>query len=346
MNKKKINIYWANCRKEFARSYKTIAFACLAATSIVLSSCTNESKAIEIVKNTSIFDCEEIKSVYHDLSDFSGLMKNFNGLSAELRDELANSISDDIGIPSEVIIELINDNGFSINNMLKILTPPDIQKERSWKARLVKGDTYFVSWTNKEGAGYFYEVNLKTKVVHSVNMNAYLMFKYDLRDLSLFEEAGTWKLNKETGKDQLFQAKTFPISDVEKKTVFNRQNETITYRVKGSLLNHSDANISSIDLYGTHIAIIYPNKQIKMPLAAMRGGIKKVSEKHIWKKQEKIDFELGFPLEASYLNYPPEGVLLVIQLKASNIAGYSYDKIIYWENITKAWSNIADEYNK
>ena len=289
---------------------KIKAISIITILSISLWSCSKESKAIRTVKNMSILDCEEYQSPWTRL----------------LSDEEIASYKDSL------TIEL---------NVVKALG-----KKNTWKAQHVKGETYLVCYVNNNGHGRYYELDMKTNTLHDASMNPYLSYKYGLINPSLYEDSGIWQ-RKENGLEaQFYKSRTFQVDDMKRTATFNRQTKKITYKIEGSLTNNSGENISGVDLRNTSISVIYQAKKVEMPLKAVRGALHKVSKSNPWKNNTKIDFELEIPVDAMYINYPPEGVLLLIQLEAENIVGYNYNKVIYQEDISESWANLVAKYNK
>lgn len=203
-------------------------------------------------------------------------------------------------------------------NLMAKLSP---NEKFHWKAE--KTDTknvYQVGFINEEDWGHFWEVNIKEKIVRSINSQDGLARNY--------------------GHSRLDPNTPFEVKDIVIDTL-KTSDEGIFYEIKGSITNETGKSLSSVDLTG-RLSIIFENKTEKVD-NNWRNDIlqRKVSESKPWYDGEAIEFSIKTDnIKKIFLDYEPQYAFFTIEMNASDPVGYNYNKAIYEVDMKDRWNAV------
>ena len=183
-------------------------------------------------------------------------------------------------------------------------------------------NVYHVGFVNEDNWGYYWEVNIKEKIVLFLNMQDFL--------------------SREYGHSRLDANAPFEIVDISVDTL-KMSSKGIYYSIKGNCVNHTGKSISDARLSAC-LSVVFENKTEEADNNYLKNGKilkNEVSESHPWKNDESIAFAvITEDIKQIYLDYDPQYVFFTIEMKASDPIGYSYDKAIYEVDMKDRWNSI------
>lgn len=191
-----------------------------------------------------------------------------------------------------------------------------------WMAE--KTDTknvYQVGFVNEENWGHFWEVNIKEKIVRSINAKETLARNY--------------------GHSRLDSKPPFTVQDIKVDTL-KRAEDGVYYEISGKIVNKTGKSISDAQLSGK-LSLIFDKKTEDACNSWRNGRIlgKKISESNPWYNNEAISFKIQTEsIKKIYLDYDPEYVFFTLEMDASDPVGYSYNKAIYEVDMKARWNKM------
>lgn len=281
-------------------------------TALCLSSCESrrEKKAIEICQGTKV-EWGDLLG-YDDESILGDLFGNL----------IVKNIMKAKGINMETATWLDYANYIAAQE-------PD--KHMTWEAKkLDRENLYEVRFVNEEEWGFFWEVDIKEKIVRYVNSND--------------------KMSRDYGHSRYDKEAPFEVKDlVEASVEYNEgdsygKDEGAFCKFQGTIVNHTGRALSSASLKGG-LKVIFDNKTVEGKICWDSDGLgREVSESEPWYDGEEISFAVETEgIRKIYLEYDPQYVFFTLGLTVSDPVGYSYDKDIFEKDLKKQWNLLRDK---
>ncbi|GHU60520.1 hypothetical protein FACS1894121_0770 [Bacteroidia bacterium] len=195
----------------------------------------------------------------------------------------------------------------------------------NWSARNTEEEGIFiVSFTDEEGWGHNWEVDVRQEICRPINGSEYLSRKY--------------------GFSRLDRSEKFKVVNISTKRMrFKEEYESsgIVYVMKGCVINNSGTILTKAKLQG-EIQLIFKDKTIKES-SRTSGFNKYISKSNPWQPNEQVDFSIETEsIEEIYLQYKPEYVIFYITIEAEDPVGYKYDKVIEEYNLINEWYKLQE----
>ena len=266
----------------------------------LLTSCSlfenKERKAIEI--------CQKAKVQFQTDNAFANLFLNAYGLGA-------------------------NATWLDFANMI---AKQDPNKKYDWHAKKTDDNKfYIVDFTDPDGWGHRWEVDIDQQIVKSINQNDYLTRKYGF---SRFGGNDEFEVT-EVQKSELKLDKHYSYYD-------NSSSSDISYVIKASVLNKTGKTITSAKIEGK-LKLIFKDKTVTGNSDYESGFKSRISESRPWESNTTKEFYIKTKgIEKIYLNYIPEYVVFDISLKAEDPVGFSFDKDIADMDLLGNWKAFKD----
>ncbi len=254
-----------------------------------------EKKAIEI--------CQKAKVQFQTDNAFANLILNVYGLG----------------------------NNASWLDFANMIAKQDPNKKYDWHAKKTGDNKYYiVDFTDPDGWGYRWEVDIEQQIIKSIGQNEYLSRKYGLSRFG--------------GNDK------FEVTDIEQSELkidkqysyWDGNSSNIVYIIKAVVMNKTNKTITTANIDGK-LKLIFQDKTITGEGNYESGFKTKISEKRPWEPNTTRQFYIKTKgIEKIYLNYIPEYVVFDISLKAEDPVGYSFDKDIADMDLKKNWKAFKD----
>lgn len=203
-------------------------------------------------------------------------------------------------------------------------------KKLDWTATKTDDkDIYLVTFADKDGWGFKWEVSIDQKIVKEVNTNEYLCRKY--------------------GISRLDTEDNFQITDIEINTIklereisyySDSKNKKIICIFKASVKNRTGKTLTSAEISGK-FQVIFKDKVIEGKSNWESGFKTNISINNPWKPYAKKVFYIKTEgIEKIYLDYEPEYVCFVVNLTAEDPIGFSYNKAIKEYELKKDFKSL------
>ena len=213
-----------------------------------------------------------------------------------------------------------------------MLAKRDQNKKYDWHANKTNDNKfYIVDFTDPDGWGHRWEVDIEQQIVKSINQSDYLTKRYGF---SRFGGNDEFEVT-EVQKSELKLDKRYSYLD-------NTSSSEICYVIKASVLNKTDKTITSATIDGK-LQLIFTDKTVTGEGDYDSGFKSRVSKSKPWEPNTTKEFYIKTKgIEKIYLNYVPEYVVFDISLKAEDPVGYSFDQDIADMDIKEDWKSFKD----
>lgn len=269
----------------------------------LLTSCSmfenKEKKAIEI--------CQKAKVQYQSDNIFADLLLNIYGLGT-------------------------NATWLDFANMLA----RDQNKKYEWHAyKTDDGKFYIVDFTDPDGWGHRWEVDIEQQIVKSINRSDYLTRKYGFSRFGgndEFEVTEVQKSGLKLDKHYSYWDKT--------------SSSEICYVFKASVINKTNKTITSATIDGK-LQLIFTDKTVTGEGTYDSGFKSRVSKSKPWEPNTTKEFYIKTKgIDIIYLNYVPEYLVFNISLEAKDPVGYSFDQNITEMDLKEDWKTLINNHYK
>ena len=277
-------------------SLKKISIALLLTT--LLISCdffeNKEKKAIEI--------CQKAKVQFQADNAFANMALNVYGLS-------------------------VNATWLDFANMV---AKQDPNKKYDWHAQKTDDNKfYIVDFTDPDGWGHRWEVDIDQQIVKSINQNDYLTRKYGLSRFGGNDEFEVTNVEK----SELKLDKYYSYYD-------NSNSSVVIYVTKASVLNKTNKTITFATIEGK-LKLIFKDKTVTGESNYESGFKSRISENKPWEPNTRRESYIKTKgMDKIYLNYVPEYVVFDISLKAEDPTGFKFDKDIADMDLIENWKSF------
>lgn len=193
---------------------------------------------------------------------------------------------------------------------------PNIKLE--WHAEKTNNNNcYLVEFTDTDGWGFRWEVDIDQQIVKFINNNQYLVRKYGFSRMADNKEFEI--LNADV--------KGFKISTHNGSLSYETSSEKV-FSISGSVKNKTDKIITSANIKGT-LKLIFEEKTVEI-FGNYESGFKNtISVREPWKPNTDRQFYIKTDgIDEIYLNYVPSYVFFDISLIAEDPVGYVFNKDI------------------
>jgi hypothetical protein len=213
-----------------------------------------------------------------------------------------------------------------------IVAKQDPNIKYDWHAKITDDNKfYIVDFTDPDGWGHRWEVDIEQQIVKSINQNEYLTRKYGLSRFGGNEDFEVTKVVT----SELKLDKHYNYYD-------NSNSSDVSYVIKASVLNKMTKTITSATIDGKLI-LIFKDKTITGESNYESGFKSRISENKPWEPNTTREFYIKTKgIEKIYLNYVPEYVVFDISLKAEDPIGFSFDKDIADMDLIENWKKFKD----
>jgi len=198
----------------------------------------------------------------------------------------------------------------------------------SWSSRKTnEKDIYLVIFSDEDGWGSNWEVNLDRRIVRHVNTNRYLSRKYEFSRLDLGFNFDVAVKSGIIDTLKLVRKKNYP------------QDETmdVVFTMEGRVTNYTGKTLNRADIIG-EIEVVFKDKTIT---GWGSGFDKKISKSDPWEPEETLDFHIETKgIEDIYLQYDPEYVFFTVNIMAEDPIGFKYNKAIREFDLKYQWDNL------
>jgi hypothetical protein len=185
-------------------------------------------------------------------------------------------------------------------------------------------ETYLVCFTDENGWGSRWEVDVKQQTVKYINDSEFLSRKYHLTSVD--------------------GSNTFQVVNcfISKLNIDNNSGE-INYIYEGQVKNNTDKIITEGKLSGA-IKLIFEDKTIVKGNHELNYGFtEQISKSNPWNPNMSLPFKIVTEnLGKIYLKYDPEYVVFQISLNVQDPVGFNYDKDIFEVDIKNEWNKIKN----
>ncbi len=231
---------------------------------------------------------------------------------------------------------LLNIYGLNANatwlDYANMMAKQEVNKKFDWHAEKTNQNTfYIVSFTDQEGWGQRWEVDIDQQIVKNINQNEYLTRKYGLSRFGGNDEFEVTKIQESELK-------------VDKNNGYlkNSQSSNIYYIIKASVLNKTGKIITSAKVDGK-LKLIFKDKTITGESNYESGFKSIISESRPWEANTTREFYIKTEgIDKIYQNYTPEFVVFVVSLKAEDPIGYSFDQDITDMDLLGNWKSFSN----
>lgn len=234
----------------------------------------------------------------------------------------------------EVVNNFLSTYGLGVDatclDYTNMLAKLEQNKKYDWHANKIDSNKlYIVDYTDPNGSGHRWEVNIEQQIVKSINQSDYLTIKYGFSQFA--------------GNDA-FEVTEIQQSELKldmRDNYFDHTNSSeICYIFKASVLNKTDKTITSASIDG-RLQLIFTDKTITGKSDYDSGFESRVSKSMPWEPNTTKEFYIKTNgIEKIYLNYIPEYVLFDISLKAEDPIGYSFHQDIANNDIKEVWKSF------
>ena len=213
-----------------------------------------------------------------------------------------------------------------------MIAKQDPNKKYDWHAKLTDDNKfYMVDFTDPDGWGHHWEVDIEQQIVKNINQNEYLSRKYGF---SRFGGNSDFEVT-EIEKGELMLDKHYSYYD-------NSNSSDVSYLIKASVLNKTNKTITSATIKGK-LTLIFKDKTVTGESNYESGFKSRISENKPWEPNTTREFYIKTKgIEKIYLNYVPEYVVFNISLKAEDPVGFSFDKDIADMDLIENWKSFKD----
>lgn len=221
----------------------------------------------------------------------------------------------------------VNSTWLDYANMLAKQAP---NAKLDWSASITdQQDIYLVAFTDEQGWGHSWEVDLEQEIVKHVNGNEYLSRKYGLSRLDV------------DGKFKIVDISVNTLKVERTKRRYSKaQSKDIVYIMKGRLVNNTDKILTTAKVEGK-LQVIFKDKTLEGEQDWDFGFKRRVSKVNPWKPQEKLDFYIRTKgIEEIYLQYDPEYIFFNVNISAEDPIGFNYDKVVGEYNLIDKWKTL------
>lgn len=208
----------------------------------------------------------------------------------------------------------------------------DPNKKYDWHANKTDDNKfYIVDFTDPDGWGHRWEVDIEQQIVKSINQNDYLTRKYGFSRFGGNDEFEVTEIQKR----ELRLEKRYSYWD-------NTSSSEICYVIKASVLNKTSKTITSATIDGK-LQLIFTDKTVTGEGDYESGFKSKISKNKPWTPNTTKEFYIKTKgIEKIYLNYVPEYVVFDISLKAEDPVGYSFDQDIADMDLKNDWKSFKE----
>ena len=224
----------------------------------------------------------------------------------------------------------LNAYGLSVNatwlDFANMIAKQDPNTTYDWHAQKTDDNTfYIVDFTDSNGWGHRWEVDVEQQIVKSINQNEYLTRKHGLSRFAGNDEFEVTEIQK----SELKLDKYFSYVD-------NSNKSGVCYLVKASVLNKTNRAITYAEIEG-QLKLIFKEKTVTGE--SFESGFKsKISVSKPWEPDTKREFYIKTKtIDRVYLNYVPEYIVFDLSLKAEDPTGFKFDKDIVDMDLIENW---------
>lgn len=206
----------------------------------------------------------------------------------------------------------------------------DPNKKYDWHAKIADDNRfYIVDFTDPDGWGHRWEVDIEQQIVKSINQNEYLSRKYGLSRFGGNEDFEVTKVKT----SELKLDKHYSYYD-------NSNKSDVSYVIKASVLNKTTKTITSATIEGK-LKLIFKDKTVTGESTYESGFKSRISENKPWEPNTTREIYIKTKgIEKIYLNYVPEYVVFDISLKAEDPVGFTFDKDIADMDLIENWKSF------
>ena len=223
----------------------------------------------------------------------------------------------------------VNATWLDFANMLAKKEP---NKKYDWHAKKTDDNKfYIVDFTDSDGWGHRWEVDVEQQIVKSINQNEYLTRKYGF---SRFDGNDEFEVTR-VQKSELGLYSHYNYFE-------NKNSSEICYVIKASVLNKTSKTITSAAIFGK-LKLIFKDKTITGESDYESGFKSRISKNKPWEPNTMREIYIKTKgIEKIYLNYIPEYIVFDISLKAEDPVGYSFDKDISDIDLKIKWKSFKE----
>ncbi len=209
-----------------------------------------------------------------------------------------------------------------------------------WKAdETDEKGVFLVSFQDSAGWGVRWEAILKEKIVKMVTGNDYLCMKYNL---SRFDPEMLFEISNITLDTLKVEGDKLEQGFWESLFSSPKYKNVVVYRFQADVTNNTDKYITDATINGK-LKLIFKEKTI-IGASGSSSFNSSISKSKPWGPKEVKTISLRTKdIDKVYLNYTPEYTVFELNLEAEDPIGFSYNKNIWENNLSREWANFTSQ---